>query len=234
MSTKQKAESARSDAPSNGELGLGASSVQRILKRGFHWPDDIQVVFDKDPAAKNVLEVLLYQGVHAVLLHRLAHRLYVAGVPVMPRLISQLGRLLTGGIEIHPGATIGRRFFIDHGSGVVIGETTEIGDDVMLYHQVTLGATGWWKDLNNGRARRHPKLEDRVTIGVGASVLGPVTIGADSKIGAMCLVLEDVPPKSVVIARPGSFLVREGKRVKDAWLQESEVPTGYRGADYRI
>jgi serine O-acetyltransferase len=231
-----KAETERSEggASSNGELGTRAPAVVPRMRSGIGWPDDIQVIVDKDPAAKNIFEVLLYQSLHAVLLHRLAHRIYVAGVPVLPRLISQIGRLLTGGIEIHPGAKIGRRFFIDHGSGVVIGETAEIGDDVMLYHQVTLGATGWWKDLNNGRKRRHPKIEDRVTIGVGASVLGPVTLGHDSKIGAMSLVLEDVPPKSVVISRPGSYLVKEGKRVKDVRLQESEVPSGYREVDYQI
>ena len=209
-------------------------TAERRLRHGVVWPDDIQVIFDKDPAAKNVFEVLLYQSFHAVLLHRLAHRLYRAGVPILPRLISQMGRLITGGIEIHPGAKIGRRFFIDHGSGVVIGETAEIGDDVMLYHQVTLGATGWWKDLKNGRKRRHPIVQDRVTIGVGASVLGPVTIGHDSKIGAMSLVFEDVPPQSVVIARPGSYLVKEGKRVTDVRLRESEVPSGYRNTDYQI
>jgi serine O-acetyltransferase len=234
LTVKSEVERAEVGASSNGEFGTRAPAVARRLRTGIGWPNDIQVIFDKDPAAKNIVEVLLYQSLHAVLLHRLAHRLYVAGVPVLPRLISQIGRLVTGGIEIHPGAKIGRRFFIDHGSGVVVGETAEIGDDVMLYHQVTLGATGWWKDLNNGKKRRLPKIEDRVTIGVGASVLGPVTVGHDSKIGAMSLVLEDVPPKSVVIARPGSYLVKDGKRVKDVRLQESEVPSRYQEADYQI
>ena len=230
MTVESEAERSQAGASSNGELG----SREQPAERGFAWPDDIQVIFDKDPAAKNVFEVLLYQSFHAVLLHRLAHRLYQAGVPVLPRLISQIGRLVTGGIEIHPGAKIGRRFFIDHGSGVVIGETAEIGDDVMLYHQVTLGATGWWKDLKNGKKRRHPIVQDRVTLGVGASILGPVTLGHDSKIGAMSLVVEDVPPKSVVIARPGSYLVKDGKRVTDVRLRESEVPSGYRETDYQI
>lgn len=177
--------------------------------RRTRWPDDIDVIFEKDPAARNIFEVLTYQGLHAILLHRLAHRLYRAGVPFAPRLISQIGRLITGGIEIHPGARIGRRFFIDHGAGVVIGETTEIGDNVMLYHQVTLGATGWWKH-RDGRVKRHPTIGDNVTIGVGASILGPVTVGHDSKIGAMALVLENIPPHSLVVSQPARLLTPEG------------------------
>ena len=174
------------------------------------WPDDIDVIFEKDPAARNVFEVLTYQGLHAILLHRLAHRLYTAGVPFVPRLISQIGRVITGGIEIHPGARIGKRFFIDHGAGVVIGETAEIGDNVMLYHQVTLGATGWWKHRGDGRVKRHPTIEDNVTIGVGASILGPVTVGHDSKIGAMALVLENIPPHSLVVSQPARLLTPKG------------------------
>ncbi len=184
------------------------SGCRRRRFLGIPLPDDICVVFDKDPAAKNLAEVLLYQGLHALLLHRLTHKLYQRRVPFLPRLLSQLGRLMTAGIEIHPGAIIGNRFFIDHGTGIVIGETTEIGDDVMLYHQVTLGATGWWKDRANGGKKRHPTIEDRVTIGVGASILGPVTIGHDSKIGAMALVVESVPPFSTVVASPARLLHR--------------------------
>jgi len=174
------------------------------------WPDDIDVIFEKDPAARNIFEVLTYQGLHAVLLHRLAHRLYRWHVPVVPRLISQIGRLATAGIEIHPGARIGKRFFIDHGTGVVIGETAEIGANVMLYHQVTLGATGWWKHREDGRAKRHPTIGDNVTIGVGASILGPISIGHDSKIGAMALVVESLPPHSVVVAQPARLLGQHG------------------------
>jgi serine O-acetyltransferase len=170
--------------------------------------EDIQVVLEKDPAAKNVSEVLLYPGLHALWAHRVAHYLRDQGVPFVPRLISQVARILTGGIEIHPGARIGRRFFIDHGSGVVIGETAEIGDNVMLYHQVTLGATGWWKDLKSGRVKRHPTIENDVVIGCGASVLGPVTVGAGSKIGAMALVIDNVPPGSIVVHSPGTVLRR--------------------------
>ena len=173
------------------------------------WPDWIQVVLDKDPAAKNVIEVLLYPSVHAVFFHRIAHCLYLRRVAVLPRLISQVARFLTGGIEIHPGAVIGRRFFIDHGSGVVIGETTEIGDDVMLYHQVTLGATGWWR-TDGDRTKRHPTIENNVVIASGASILGPVVIGARSKIGALALVSEDVPPDSVVVGPRARLLTRDG------------------------
>ncbi|HZC07333.1 MAG TPA: serine O-acetyltransferase EpsC [Ktedonobacterales bacterium] len=174
------------------------------------WPDDIDVIFEKDPAARNLFEVLTYQGLHAILLHRVAHRLYMAGMPFVPRLISQIARVITGGIEIHPGARIGKRFFIDHGAGVVIGETAEIGDNVMLYHQVTLGATGWWKHRGDGRVKRHPTIEDNVTIGVGASILGPVTVGHDSKIGAMALVLENIPPHSLVVSQPARLLTQKG------------------------
>ena len=199
---------------------------QRKLFGLFPMPDDLQVIFDKDPAAKNVVEVLAYQGLHAVLLHRLAHALYVRGVPVLPRLISQAARLITGGIEIHPGAKIGKRFFIDHGTGVVIGETTEIGDDVMLYHQVTLGATGWWKDMKEGRVKRHPTIGDHVVIGVGATVLGPVTIGHHSKIGALSLVLQDVPPHSVIVSTPAQVLRR-----LDPLRDASMVATGRAAGD---
>lgn len=189
-------------------------------RRFLFWPmpDDIAVIFEKDPAAKNLGEVLLYQGLHALASHRLAHALYERGIPIIPRLISQITRFLTAGIEIHPGATIGKRFFIDHGSGIVIGETAHIGDDVMLYHQVTIGATGWWKDLKGGKAKRHPTIEDRVTIGVGASILGPITIGHDSRIGAMALVLETVPPHSTVVASPARLLRRTQGKIESAEL----------------
>jgi serine O-acetyltransferase len=179
-------------------------------RKRTRWPDDIDVIFEKDPAARNVFEVLTYQGLHAILLHRLSHRLYQAHVPFVPRLISQIARVITGGIEIHPGARIGKRFFIDHGAGVVIGETAEVGDNVMLYHQVTLGATGWWKHRGDGRVKRHPTIEDNVTIGVGASILGPVTVGHDSKIGAMALVLENIPPHSLVVSQPARLLTSKG------------------------
>ena len=149
--------------------------------------DQIDTIFREDPAAKSVIEIFTcYPGFHAILLHRLAHKLYCWHVPLLPRLISQLSRFLTQ-IEIHPGATIGRRFFIDHGSGVVIGETTEIGDDVLLYQQVTLGGTG------NERGKRHPTLGNNVVVGTGAKVLGNIRIGDNVKIGAGSVVVHPVP-----------------------------------------
>ncbi len=196
---------------SDGTSGAAHLAHPRMRRRRSIWPGAIDVIFEKDPAAHNILEVLTYQGLHALVAHRIAHALYRARVPVLPRLISQFARILTGGIEIHPGACIGPRFFIDHGTGVVIGETAEIGANVMLYHQVTLGATGWWKHTDDGRKKRHPTIEDNVTIGVGASILGPITIGHDSKIGAMALVVESLPPHSVVVAQPAQLLQRRGE-----------------------
>jgi serine O-acetyltransferase len=155
--------------------------------------DDVRAACRRDPALYGVrtAEVLLYPGLWAVWVHRLAHRLHRAGIPLIPRIISQLARWATG-IEIHPGARIGRRLFIDHGHGVVIGETARIGDDVTIYHQVTLGGRGWWVD---GKAsRRHPSVGDRVVLGVGATLLGPIRVGDDAQIGAHSLVLDDIPP----------------------------------------
>jgi serine O-acetyltransferase len=201
-------------------LPLPSASVHRRTR----WPDDIDVIFEKDPAARNIFEALTYQGLHAILWHRLAHALYSKGVPFLPRLISQVARVLTGGIEIHPCACIGKRFFIDHGTGVVIGETAEIGNNVMLYHQVTLGATGWWKHRGDGRVKRHPTIQDNVTIGVGASVLGPITIGHDSKIGAMALVLESIPSHSVVVAQPAQLHTPEGPTKEMESLSDQDYP----------
>jgi serine O-acetyltransferase len=159
--------------------------------------EQIDTIFHEDPAAKSVIEILLcYPGFHAILLHRLAHRLYKAGVPLIPRVISQISRFLTG-IEIHPGATIGRRFFIDHGMGVVIGETTEIGDDCLLYQGVTLGGTG------NEKGKRHPTLGDNVVVGTGAKVLGNIRIGNHVKVGAGSVVVHPVPDHSTVVGIPG-------------------------------
>jgi serine O-acetyltransferase len=208
----------------------GSPPKPREQRRRFRWPDAIDVIFEKDPAACNIFEALMYQGLHAIVLHRVAHALYRAHIPILPRLISQIGRLVTGGIEIHPGAKIGKRFFIDHGSGVVIGETAEIGDNVMLYHQVTLGATGWWKNRGpNRRVKRHPTIGDNVTIGCGAFILGPVTIGRNSKIGAMALVLEDVPPDSVVVAKPAELLILRGRQLE----QHQELTQGWE-PEYQI
>jgi serine O-acetyltransferase len=159
--------------------------------------EQIDTIFREDPAAKSVVEIFLcYPGFHAVLAHRLAHKLYGWRVPILPRFISQVNRFFTQ-IEIHPGATIGRRFFIDHGSGVVIGETTIIGDDVLLYQGVTLGGTG------GERGKRHPTLGNRVVVGTGAKVLGNITIGDNVKIGAGSVVVHNVPDNSTVVGVPG-------------------------------
>jgi serine O-acetyltransferase len=179
--------------PSAGPLTGLARTIERIR-------EDIQVVRDKDPAVSSSSEVLLYPHLHALWLHRLARRAYLRGHRLGARAIAQLARLITGGIDIHPGARIGRRFFIDHGTGVVIGETVQIGDDVMLYHLVTLGSVGWWKDMQRPGSKRHPTLEDGVVVGTGACVLGPVVVGRGSIIGANAMVLDDLPPNSRVPA----------------------------------
>lgn len=159
--------------------------------------EDIQAVYDNDPAAVSTIEVLLaYPGLHAILTYRLAHWVHERGIPIVPRLISHLARFLTG-IEIHPGAKIGRRFFIDHGMGVVIGETSVIGDDCMLYQGVTLGGTG------RERGKRHPTLGNGVVVGVGAKILGAITLGDNVLVGASSVVLKDVPPNSTVVGVPG-------------------------------
>jgi serine O-acetyltransferase len=161
--------------------------------------DDLRAACRRDPALYGIrrIEVLLYPGVWAVCVHRLTHRLHRWRIPLVPRAVSQVIRLLTG-VEIHPGASIGLRLFIDHGAGVVIGETARIGDDVTMYHRVTLGGRGWWVD---GKATaRHPVVGDRVVLGVGATVLGPVHIGDDARVGAHSLVLSDVPPGARVRA----------------------------------
>ncbi|WP_026369933.1 serine O-acetyltransferase EpsC [Kallotenue papyrolyticum] len=161
--------------------------------------EDVQAIFRNDPAARNIFEVLLYPGLHAIIAHRLAHRLWRANVPFIPRLISQISRFLTG-IEIHPGARIGRGFFIDHGMGVVIGETTEIGDYVTLYQGVTLGGTG------KQRGKRHPTLGNHVVVGVGAAVLGAITVGEGARIGGGAVVVKDVPPHSTAIGVPARIV----------------------------
>ncbi len=165
--------------------------------------DDIQSVLERDPAARNKLEVFLnYSGLHAIWAHRAAHRLWKAGFKILARGLSQITRFFTG-IEIHPGATIGRKLFIDHGMGVVIGETAEIGNCVTLYHGVTLGGTSLEK------VKRHPTIEDHVVIGAGAKVLGAITIGSNSRIGANAVVIKSTPPDSVVVGVPGQIVVRE-------------------------
>ncbi len=162
--------------------------------------EDVRCVFERDPAARNVFEILTtYPGVHAVLVHRLSHALWGLGLKWLARFISTLGRWLTG-IEIHPGAKIGRRFFIDHGMGVVIGETAEIGDDCTLYHGVTLGGTSW------NKGKRHPTLGNNVVVGAGAKVLGPLTLGDGARVGSNAVVVKDVEAGKTVVGVPGRLV----------------------------
>ena len=167
--------------------------------------EDIASVFDRDPAARSTFEVLTcYPGLHARILHRLSHRLWEANFKWLARFVSHIGRFLTG-IEIHPGATIGRRFFIDHGMGVVIGETAEIGDDVTLYHGVTLGGTSWKE------GKRHPTLGNGVVVGAGAKILGPISIGDGAKIGSNAVVVKAVPAGATAAGIPARILDEEKK-----------------------
>jgi serine O-acetyltransferase len=170
--------------------------------------EDVQCIFDQDPAARSTMEVILtYSGLHAIWSHRIAHALYKRKLLFLARTVSQISRFFTG-IEIHPGATIGRRFFIDHGMGVVIGETCEIGNDVTIYQGVTLGGTG------KEKGKRHPTLQDNVLVATGAKVLGSITIGENSKVGAGSVVLKDVPPDSTVVGIPGTVVIMNGVKVK--------------------
>lgn len=168
---------------------------------------EIKATFERDPAAVNYLEVLLtYSGLHAIILYRIAHFLWKVKMPFFPRLISQLARGLTG-IEIHPGAAIGQSLFIDHGMGVVIGETSIIGDNVTLFQGVTLGGTG------KEKGKRHPTVEDNVVIGAGAKILGNITIGDNSYVGANAVVIKDVPPNSTIVGVPGRITRQDGKKI---------------------
>ena len=186
-------------------LGLGA--FKRVAKE---IGSDVTAARDRDPAARGVgsLEILTgWAGVQALLAHRVAHALWEGGVPLAPRLIAYTSRSVTG-VEIHPAASIGSDFFIDHGSGVVIGETAEIGDRVTLYQGVTLGGTGF------ARGKRHPTLADDVTVGSGAKLLGPVSVGRNAKVGANTVVIEDVPEQTTVVGNPGHPVRVEGRPVE--------------------
>jgi serine O-acetyltransferase len=180
---------------------------------------DIDAAIARDPAARGRVEVLLcYPGVHALVLHRLAHRLWRAGWPVTARFVSHVSRFLTG-IEIHPAARLGRGVFIDHGMGVVIGETAEVGENVTLYQGVTLGGTSL------KREKRHPTLERNVVVGTGAAVMGAITVGEGTRIGAGSVVVKDVPPNSVVVGVPGKVISRDGKRVRETVdLEHADLP----------
>ncbi|WP_019123562.1 serine O-acetyltransferase [Brevibacillus massiliensis] len=179
--------------------------------------DDIEAVFERDPAARSTLEVVLtYSGLHALWGYRIAHKLWKAKWYTTARMVSQFTRFLTG-IEIHPGARIGKRLFIDHGAGVVIGETCEIGDNVTIYQGVTLGGTG------KEKGKRHPTVGNNVIIASGAKVLGSFTIGDNSKIGAGSVVLQEVPPNSTVVGIPGKIVIQDGKRVTND-LDHANLP----------
>jgi serine O-acetyltransferase len=195
---------------------------------------DVAAVHERDPAARGVssIEVLAaWPGVHALLAHRVSHALQAAGVPIVPRTIAMVTRAVTG-IEIHPSARIGRGLFIDHGTGVVIGETAEVGEDVTLYQGVTLGGTGF------ATGKRHPTVEDNVTIGSGAKLLGPITVGHGSKIGANSVVIADVPSHATVVGNPGHVVRVDGRRVEgpDAdWIHLPDpIADAIRGLSTRI
>ncbi|ANI90976.1 serine O-acetyltransferase EpsC [Dietzia timorensis] len=190
-----------------------ASSDEAARPAGFTriLREDLAAARAHDPAARGDLEnAVVYSGLHAIWLHRLSHRMWQSGGALRPaaRILSQFGRFLTG-IEIHPGASIGRRFFIDHGMGVVIGETAEIGDDCMLYHGVTLGG------VSLKQTKRHPTLGNRVTVGAGAKILGPVTVGEDSAVGANAVITKDMPARSIITGVPG-----KARPVKEAEPEE--------------
>ena len=178
--------------------------------------EDIKTIYEKDPAAENILEVLFcYPGLHALILHRIAHKLNYWKIPLIPRVISNISRFLTG-IEIHPNARIGRRFFIDHGMGVVIGATTIIGDDVLLYQGVTLGGTG------SEHGKRHPTLGNNIVVGSGAKILGNIEIGSNSRIGAGSVVIDSVPEDSTVVGIPGRIVKQ--KLLIQGQLMHNRIP----------
>ncbi len=172
--------------------------------------EEIQVVFERDPAARSTLETIFTcPGFQAILFHRFNHCLWNKKLNLLARMTAHVARFLTG-IEIHPGAQIGRRFFIDHGMGIVVGETSEIGDDVSIYHGVTLGGTTWEK------GKRHPTLKDNVVVGAGAKILGPITIGEGARIGCNAVVVKDIPPNSTVVGVPGHVVVKKDVTINDA------------------
>ena len=179
---------------------------------------DVNAAFNKDPAARSIIEVLTsYPGIKAILIHRIAHFFWKLGMPFVPRYLSEIARQMTG-IEIHPGAQIGKDFFIDHGSGVVIGETSEIGDNVTLFQGVVLGGVA------TDPVKRHPTLGNNIVVGTGAKLLGPIKIGDNVRIGANSVIVQDVPPNSVVVGVPGRVVSREGKKIKKIDLSHGDLP----------
>ena len=183
--------------------------IERPQGLWAQWHEDVYCVFGRDPAARSVWEILLtYSGVHAVLMHRISHRLWLANWKLPARLLSAVSKMFTQ-VEIHPGATIGRRLFIDHALGVVIGETTEIGNDVTLYHGVTLGGTTWNPE------KRHPTLGNNVLVGSGAKILGAITLGNNVRVGANSVVVKDVPPCCTVVGIPGRIIQTKGTKIQN-------------------
>jgi serine O-acetyltransferase len=183
--------------------------------------EEIDVVFERDPAARSVLETIFTcPGFQAIVFHRFNHWLWNKKLYFIARLMAHIARFLTG-IEIHPGAKIGRRFFIDHGMGIVIGETSEIGDDVSIYHGVTLGGTTW------NKGKRHPTLENNVVIGAGAKVLGPITLGAGTRVGCNAVVVKDTPPNATVVGVPGHVVVKRNDEDKDAQREAMAKKIGF-------
>ena len=196
-------------------LGIAAAY---FIVTGIVFRKELKACFDRDPAAVNRLEVLLtYAGLHAIISHRIAHALHAVRIPFIPRLISQVNRFITG-IEIHPGAAIGNGLFIDHGMGVVIGETSVVGDNVTIFQGVTLGGTG------KERGKRHPTIGNNVVIGTGAKVLGNITIGDNVQIGANAVVVRDVPANSTVVGVPGRIAKKEGKKILGITLDHTKLP----------
>lgn len=199
-------------------LGIVSIAVLYIVMIAIIFRDEIKATLDRDPAATSLVEVLLtYSGLHAIIMYRITHRLLKMKIPFLPRFLSQFTKWMTG-IEIHPGAVIGKGIFIDHGMGVVIGETTIIGDNVTLYQGVTLGGTG------KERGKRHPTLGDNIVVGAGAKVLGNITIGENVQIGANAVVIKDVPPNSTVVGVPGRVVRIEGKKVSGISLDHTSLP----------
>ena len=182
-------------------------TILYIISAIIFFRDEIESALERDPAATSAIEIILtYSGFHAIVLHRITHALYNAKIPFLPRFLSHVGKFITG-IEIHPGVTIGKNLFIDHGMGVVIGETTIIGDNVTLYQGVTLGGTG------KEKGKRHPTLGNSIVVGTGAKVLGNITIGDNSYIGANAVVIKDVPPNSTIVGVPGRITKQDGKKI---------------------
>lgn len=203
-------------------VGLGGLLYLYLTPGGREWRDsfrrDIRVIKERDPAARGMVEILTcYSGLHAIMMHRIAHALWLREVPLLPRLLSQLSRFLTQ-IEIHPGAVIGEGLFIDHGAGVVVGETTEIGRNVTLYQGVTLGGTG------KESGKRHPTIGDNVVVGTGAKVLGSITVGDNARIGAASVVVQSVPANSTVVGNPGRPVISEGQKVGVPDIDYTHLP----------